>query len=124
MHQRGLEPTLTDTLHITWASVTVLFMIAMMSFGAAAFGKPFRIYTLISLAILIFFGTLTAMESPNIPKNGPTPNIGIWERINIGIFMLWVIVLAIMLLRKTKNQPKPESQMKQILQLRKDHISQ
>src|SRR5215471_10774548 len=26
MHQRGLEPTLTDTLHITWASVTVLFM--------------------------------------------------------------------------------------------------
>ena len=30
----------------------------------------------------------------------PTPLIGIWERINIFIFMLWVIVFATCLLKK------------------------
>jgi hypothetical protein len=100
MHMRGVEPTLTDTLHITWAMATVLLMIFMMAFGAAALDKRFRSYTIVSIVLLIVFGVLTSMKSSNIPTNGPTPLIGIWERINIGIFMLWVIVLAIVLLRK------------------------
>jgi hypothetical protein len=31
--------------------------------------------------------------------NLPTPLIGVWERINIGVFLLWVVMLAIALLR-------------------------
>jgi hypothetical protein len=104
MHQRGIVPTLTDTLHIVWAGVTVLFMIVMMVAGAAAFGHRFRIYTMISIALHIVFGILTSMEAPNIPINGPTPWIGVWERINIATFMLWVIVLAVVLLRR-ENAP-------------------
>lgn len=100
MHMRGMEPTLTDTLHIVWAMVTVLFMMVMMGFGAASFGKGFRIYTIVSIALHVTFGVLTSMEAPNIPTNGPTPMIGIWERINIAVFMLWVVVLAIELLRR------------------------
>jgi amino acid transporter len=94
MHQRGQQPTLTDTLHIVWASVTVLFMMVMMGFGAGAFGKTFRIYTLASLSLHLVFGILTSLEAPNIPINGPTPTIGLWERINIGVFMLWIAVLS------------------------------
>ena len=100
MHQRGMEPTMTDTLHIVWAAVTVLFMMAMMGFGAAAFGRTFRIYTITSITLHIVFGVLTGLEAPNIPINGPTPWIGVWERINIAVFMLWVIGLAIVLLRR------------------------
>lgn len=37
-----------------------------------------------------------------IDKNLPTPFIGIWERINIGAFMLWIIVLSVLLLRREK----------------------
>jgi hypothetical protein len=102
MHQRGLEPTLTDILHITWTIITVVLMITMMAFGAVALDARFRIYTIVSMALLVVFGILTSVEAPNIHANGPTPLIGIWERINIGIFMLWVIVLAFILLRKAE----------------------
>lgn len=98
MHMRGNEPTLTDTLHIVWASVTVLLMIIMMGVGAAALNIRFRIYTILSITLHVVFGTLTSLEAPNIPTNGPTPWIGLWERINIAVFMLWVAVLAVILL--------------------------
>src|SRR5690349_24980934 len=100
MHQRGVAPTLTDTLHITWAAVSVLLMWAVMGFGAASFGIRFRIYTLSSITLHIVFGILTSLDAPNIPTNGPTPWIGIWERINISIFLIWVIVLALLLWRR------------------------
>jgi hypothetical protein len=103
MHLRGNQPTLTDTLHIVWGMVTNIFIWLFMGFGAAASGKRFRLYTIASIALHIVFGVLTALEAPNIPKNDPTPMIGIWERINIFIFMLWVIVFAIDLLRKEKK---------------------
>ncbi len=102
MHQRGLEPTLTDTLHIVWSMITVLLMLLLMGFGATAFGKQFRIYTITSIVLHIAFGVLTGLEAPNIPVNGPTPLIGIWERINIGIFMVWVAVSATVLLEREK----------------------
>ncbi len=100
MHMRGDEPTLTDTLHIAWAIVTNIFMWLFMGFGAAALDKPFRLYTIASFLLHIVFGILSFMEAPNIPTNGPTPTIGIWERVNILVFMMWVIVFALVLLRK------------------------
>ncbi|UKJ06208.1 DUF998 domain-containing protein [Solitalea lacus] len=100
MHMRGNEPNLSDTLHIVWAIVTNIFMWLFMGFGAATLGKQFRIYTIISIILHIIFGILTFSEAPNIAINSPTPMIGNWERINIGIFMIWVIMLAIVLLRR------------------------
>jgi hypothetical protein len=100
MHLRGNEPTLTDTLHIVWAMITVLLMMLMMGFGAAALGKRFRLYTVISITAHLVFGILTSLEAPNIPTNEPTPWIGIWERINIAVFMIWIVVLAIALMRR------------------------
>jgi amino acid transporter len=102
MHLRGNEPTLTDTLHIVWAMVTLVLMMFIMGFGAAALGKSFRLYTVVTFVVFIAFGILIGTEAPGIPKNTPTPRIGIWERINIGAYMLWVIVFAIVLLRKQK----------------------
>lgn len=102
MHMRGNEPTLTDTLHITWAVITNIFMWLFMIIGAIALGKKFRIYTFISILLHLIFGALTFAQAPNIATNGPTPSIGTLERINIGIFMLWVVVFAIALLRREK----------------------
>lgn len=103
MHMRGHEPTLTDTLHIVWAGVTVILMMTMMGFGSTAFGKGFRIYSLGSIGLHIVFGILTSTEAPNIPTNGPTPMIGTWERINIAVFMVWVVVLALVLLSRERS---------------------
>jgi hypothetical protein len=98
MHMRGFETSITDTLHLVWAFVTILLMLAMMAFSATTFGKAFRLYTLTSIVLHVLFGVLTSLEAPNIPNNGPTPMIGVWERINIGIFMLWVVVFAGMII--------------------------
>src|SRR5688572_4254966 len=86
--------TFSDTLHLALGAATVLLMLAAMSIGAAAFGKRFRLYSVGSLAILMLFAVLTFMDAPGISQNLPTPWIGVWERINIGVFLLWVVVLA------------------------------
>jgi hypothetical protein len=49
------------------------------------------------------FGVLTFLEAPNVDKNLPTPFIGLWERINIAAFMVWVLVFASILLKAEKN---------------------
>ena len=53
MHQRGSEPTFTDSLHIAWSIAKVLSMMIMMGLGAMALGKasvliPLRLFFSIS----------------------------------------------------------------------------
>lgn len=93
---------LTDVLHIAWGMITLLAMVLTMGFGAAALGKQFRIYTIATLMVFIVFGALTGVESPGIAENLPTPHIGIWERINMGAFFLWVVVFAVALMQRGK----------------------
>jgi|SRR5690242_6690511 uncharacterized protein DUF998 len=102
MHQRDALAvgggTLTDILHIVWTAVTVLLFMLEIGFGAAAFGKRFRVYSFATMVILVAFGILTGLDAPGVSANLPTPLIGVWERIQIGAFMLWIIVLAFTLL--------------------------
>jgi pimeloyl-ACP methyl ester carboxylesterase len=91
--------TLTDTLHIAFAMVTVGLMLVAMSFAAAALGRGFRLYSIASMVVLFVGGVMTSLDAPRVQANLPTPWTGVWERINIGMFLLWVIVLTIALLR-------------------------
>jgi Protein of unknown function (DUF998) len=95
MHQRAVLAagggTLTDTLHIVWAVVTVLLMLLAIGFGASALGRRFRLYSIATMVILLAFGVLTGLDGPDISANLPTPLVGVWERINIGAFMIWVV---------------------------------
>ncbi len=100
MHLRGVLPSLTDALHIGWAIATVLLMVLAILYGSAALGMTFRLYSLATLAVLLTFGALTAQQSPRIPENLPTPWMGVWERINIGVFLLWIVVLAVTLMKQ------------------------
>src|SRR5512144_1712592 len=75
MHIRGEGFSLTDTMHVVVSAVWVLLSLASLGFGAAAFGRRFRIDSIASLLV------------------------GLAERINIGVFTLWVVVLAIQLMR-------------------------
>jgi hypothetical protein len=80
-------------------------MMLAIGFGAAAFEKSFRLYSIATLVILIVAGIFTGIDSPKISKDLPTPWIGVWERIIIGVYLLWVAVLAIFLLRPKTHQP-------------------
>jgi len=106
MHLRGTEFTLTDTMHIVFSMVTVLLMLLAIGFGAAAFGKRFRLYSIATIVLLLVFGALTGVDAPGVAANQPTPWIGVWERINIGVFLLWVVVLAIALLCAQGERPQ------------------
>jgi hypothetical protein len=86
--------TLTDTLHLVLGGITVCLMLLAIGSGAVAFGRRFRIYSIVSLAVVAVFGFLTFLEAPAVGANLPTPWIGVWERINIGVFLLWVVVIA------------------------------
>lgn len=112
MHQREVlaagGETLSDNLHIVFTFVTVLLMMLAIGFGSAAFGKQFRFYSIATIMIHLVFGYLTGLDAPRINANLPTPWAGAWERINIGVFVLWVIVLAIILLRR-ENVPGGEN---------------
>lgn len=104
MHQRQVIAagggTLTDTLHLAWAFVHLILMLLMIGFGAAAFDKNFRIFSIFIVLIFFVFGILTTIESRGIDAGLPTPYVGIWERINIAAYMLWVIVFASLLLTR------------------------
>jgi hypothetical protein len=103
MHQRTVLAagggTMTDTLHIVWTVVTSVFFMVALGFGSAAFGKRFRIYSLVTMAIMFACGAWTGTYAPAMQANMPTPWVGVWERVNTNVFMLWVMVVAATLLR-------------------------
>lgn len=100
--------TLTDTLHIVWTMAWGVCMMLAIGFGAAALGRRFRLYSIVTLVVLVVFGVLTALDGPRISANLPTPLVGVWERINMGAAVLWIMVLAITLLRKPAySTPSP-----------------
>lgn len=99
MHLRGAAVTLTDTMHIVFTMVTLLLMLLAMGCGAAAFGPRFRLYSVATIVALMACGAMMGPDVPKIAANLPTPWIGVWERVNIGVFLLWVVALAVALLR-------------------------
>jgi Protein of unknown function (DUF998) len=110
MHQRDVlaagGATLSDTMHVALGGITVVLMFLAIGFGAMAFGRRFRLYSIASIVVLLAFGGLTFLEAPRLQANLPTPWIGLWERINITVFLLWVVVLATELWRTGTAQGK------------------
>jgi CubicO group peptidase (beta-lactamase class C family) len=104
MHLRGAAPTLTDALHVAFAMAWLLLMLLAMALAAASLGRRFRLYSLATLVVFIVFGTLSGMDGPRVAANLPTPWVGIWERINIGASLVWVVVLAVTLLRRGRER--------------------
>lgn len=117
MHQREVLAagggTIEDTMHVALGGVTVFLMFLAIGFGAAGLGPRFRIYSIASVVVLLVFGALTFLEAPRLGTNLPTPWIGLWERLNISVFLLWVAVLAAALTGSPGGRPRlPEHRSK------------
>ena len=113
MHQREVlaagGATLVDTLHLALGALSVVVMLLAIMFGADAFGTRFRFYSVASLAVLAFFGVLTFLEAPGVARGLPALWVDVWQHINIGVFMIWVAVLAIAMLRTPRRQQAAEA---------------
>lgn len=84
-------------MHIAATFVMSLFIVAMMAFGAFMHGRRFRLYSFGTIAIVMVFGALAGFLAGPMP--GPTPWLGLAERVNIYATMLWIAVLAVSLWR-------------------------
>lgn len=96
--------TFSDTLHIALGAVTNIIYLLALGFSAAALGKRFRVYSIVTFILVLVFGALTFQEAPGVARNEPTPLIGVWERMNIGLFLIWIAVLAVVLLQRYKKR--------------------
>jgi Protein of unknown function (DUF998) len=109
MHQREVlaagGKSLTDTLHIVWTMVSVGLMLVAMGLCARGFGPGFRAYTLVTMALLVAVGAVTGQSAPRVEANLPTPWLGVLERVDIGLFLIWIVVLATALLREPRVHP-------------------
>ncbi|MEU5943544.1 DUF998 domain-containing protein [Micromonospora sp. NPDC047548] len=109
MHMRDVIAqgggTFSDTMHITLTIVLSLLFLLAMTFGAVALGKRFRVYSVATILTLLAFGALASMQADALATNEPTPWQGVYERINVAAYLLWMVVLAIVLLRTQTDAP-------------------
>jgi hypothetical protein len=110
MNQRAVlaasGPTLSDTLHIAWTIVTGFFFLFETGFGAAAFGRRFRVYSIATIVIVLACGAITGTYTSQVQADLPTPWLGVWERASSTAYMLWIAVLAAAVLRAGPSQAR------------------
>lgn len=103
MHQREAlargEKSRSDTMHITVTSVNSLLILLAIGFGSGAFGGWFRRYSIGTILVLVAAGGLTATQASRLEADLPTPWAGVSERVSIGGYLLWQVVLAAALWR-------------------------
>jgi hypothetical protein len=99
MSMRGAEQGLTGQLHLVGTAANVLFILLAMGFGAAALGPRFRIYSILTIVVLLAFGAWVAGDAAAVEAGLATPWSGLKERVNIYGFQLWIVVLATILVR-------------------------
>jgi hypothetical protein len=100
MHQRGDVFTGTDAGHIALGGVFVLLITAVITVGAGALGRRFRVFSQILVAVAVISGVGTFAYVPRMINQLPTPWVGTVERIHLYAFYLWIGVLAVALLRR------------------------
>lgn len=104
------EPT-TPLMHLVLSGwVPPLIMFSAIGFGAAALGKRFRLYSILTVLVVLLGGAWAGMDAARVAAGGsPSPWTGLTERINIWPWLLWVAVLAIVLLRARRTVPSHQS---------------
>jgi hypothetical protein len=103
MHLGEAMSTSANIMNVILGAIGMLFFLLAIVFGAAAYRNWFRFYsigTLLAYLVLTIFGLLVA---PQIAAGQPTSLVGVQERTMVYIYLLWVIVLALVLLRARSN---------------------
>jgi hypothetical protein len=86
-----------DVGHLVLTAATIAFILSEIGVSAAAFGWRFRLYAVVSVVTVVVFGVLTGMQAAQLAAGGPTPWMGLFERISIAPWLLWMAVLHLVL---------------------------
>jgi hypothetical protein len=110
MHQRGDVFTWTDVGHIALGGFMVLLITTVIAVGAGALGRRFRVFSQVLVVVAFISGAGTFAYVPRMINQLPTPWVGTVERIHLYAFFLWVAVLAVALIRRSRTFRHPESE--------------
>lgn len=99
MRPRGTEQGLTGALHLVEGAVAMLMVLAAMGLASTVFGRRFRLYSIVTIALVLIFGAWSGTDVPRIEAGLATPWAGVKERIFWYTYQLWFAVLALTLLR-------------------------
>ena len=94
MNQRGAGFAVNDLLHIAATVGIVLCIFGGVMFSAAALGRAFFTYSILTIVVLAVFGLLAGLQGARLAAGEPTPWFGVVERIHIGAYLLWMAILA------------------------------
>jgi len=104
MHRREVLATgggtLSDMLHLALTAVDVILIVLIIASAARAFGRRFRTYSTATVVVLLAAGAPTSLDADRVAHDLPTPWAGLFERICIGAFLLWICVFSIALIQK------------------------
>ena len=108
MSSRGMVTGFNDTMHIVLTMVFVPLVTAAVVASAVAYRGWFRLYAIASLVVLAGAGWLAGGLMEDIAANSPTPWLGVFERLNAYTLFVWMVVLAVVLLRRLCGESGPE----------------
>lgn len=94
--------TSADDLHLFLSAATGLFMAAYVATTAVGLGWVFRLYSVATIATALVFGLLSA-QVDKLEAGAPTPWMGLLERIGIGVWLVWLAVVAMVLWRANRS---------------------
>lgn len=107
MNARGAERTLTDTMHLVMGAASTLLLIGAIVSGAIGSGRKFRLYSAVTVLVMLGFGYLMSLDVPRVAAGQPTPYLGITERITMAAWLVWMAVLSATLLRRQRAHQVP-----------------
>jgi hypothetical protein len=107
MSSRGMESGFNDTVHLVLTMVFGLLVFAAVTASAVALRGRFRLFAITSLAVIVGFGALTGPLMSGLENGLPTPWLGAFERVNAYVTFAWMVVLAVVLLRRNATRPLP-----------------
>ena len=103
MHLRGEGISFTDSMHKILTAVSSIFILLSIGCAANSFGRGFLVYSITTMVLLVFFGSLAASDAPNLEQGLPTPWLGLNERISIGSYLVWLATLSLLLKRNANS---------------------
>lgn len=99
MRLRGEGSLAADAGHLILTIVTVILLLLAVGFGSGADGRWFRLYSIATVVAMLTFGAAGATQAPAVGAGQPTPWLGLVERVSVYAPILWMLVLALVLLR-------------------------
>lgn len=109
MHVREAEETLTDALHVAQLAVVGPLLLVIIGFGAAALGRRFRLYSAVTVVLMLGFGAWSGTYGADVADDLATPWVGVIERISVFSYQVWICVFAVTVLARSFGCTVPAS---------------